>query len=862
MNLKTTFALAVLALIGGAAWVASLSLKPSVAPSETLDVLSNVLTPEHVTRIEVKHGPNHVVLEHKAGGEWTLPGNWPARRQEVAQLVDLVTSLRSRFAPIPLAAQSDELKAYGLESSQVPVLIRVRADGHDYRLQLGEEPATTNRFSRPTYLRLNDNREVIRLGPNLAAALDRPASYYQQRRLFPAERAKDEDSQDRKDLLVARGLTVKSASAGYTIDHTGNKWTLKDPVYDRVNPDKLKTILAAVPDIWAEQFVSKDKDLGAYGLKDPEEKLQVVKPDGTVTLLLGKQSQTKTRTVTRPPVPNPQGLPGEPQKEIIHDEYRFAKLQDNDQLFEVRADKLKDLFVAADTLRDARLARFRAEDARRVAIKIGGQEIVLCKEKEQWKVQKPFAADAELSKVNDLLDKLALLQARDKDVIDKADLKTFQLDPPLGSIKVDTEETKGQGDAKTKTPMTFAFELGKEDKAKSRVYVRVEGWPRVNAVEDSLMTLVRRPALVYRSRRVLDFAATDLAKIEVRHGKETFVLDHAKDAWRLESPVHADADAGKTGQLASDLGRLEAVEFISDEPKQSELDSQYGLGKPELSVTLNFGKADKPAQTLLIGKQRGDKPEYFAKLASASPVFVVKKELRESLAQSSVAFRPLNVWQIPQDEIVALYIQKAGEPEDLKRVGTGWQVAQPFTAPAVASAVEPLVAELATLRAEHFEAITAKGLGTYGLDKPFARVAVATKPKAGEATKAAANERVLLIGQRTSKDAKTRFAKLAEGEAVFVIGQQLAAAVERSPLELLDRHLLTLDPKAATRIESSSAGEKLTLVRDKEHWRGDGSAKFEADAEAMAAFLGAWSNPAPALRRLWPQGKPRALWPG
>src|SRR6516165_6230825 len=46
---------------------------------------------------------------------------------------------------------------------------------------------------------------------------------------------------------------------------------LRQPVQDHADPDKLKTILTALPDIWAEQFVDKPKaDLSEYGLKDPQ----------------------------------------------------------------------------------------------------------------------------------------------------------------------------------------------------------------------------------------------------------------------------------------------------------------------------------------------------------------------------------------------------------------------------------------------------------------------------------------------------------------------------------------------------------------------------------------------------------------
>src|SRR5437868_4182966 len=109
MNLKTTLLLLLLAAAGGVFWLALVSLRPKAVPSETLDVLHNRLAPDQLSRIEIRRGDHHVVLERGAGGEWALPGNWPARRPEVEQLVNLIGGLRSRFAPFPLTGDADDL---------------------------------------------------------------------------------------------------------------------------------------------------------------------------------------------------------------------------------------------------------------------------------------------------------------------------------------------------------------------------------------------------------------------------------------------------------------------------------------------------------------------------------------------------------------------------------------------------------------------------------------------------------------------------------------------------------------------------------------------------------------------------------
>src|SRR5207253_9360681 len=147
-----------------------------------------------------------------------------------------------------------------------------------------------------------------------------------------------------------------------------------------------------------------------------------------------------------------------PQKEDIHEEYRYAKLAGNDQIFEIKADKLKDIFVDGKTLRDPQIAHFRTEDARRLEIKPspGGADIVAVKEKERWRLHKPYEADAEDSKITELLDKLSNLQARDKDMIDSADQKTYGFTGPTATVTVTAEE-QAKGEVKDAPKKTRTF---------------------------------------------------------------------------------------------------------------------------------------------------------------------------------------------------------------------------------------------------------------------------------------------------------------------------------------------------------------------------------------------------------------------
>ena len=192
--------------------------------------------------------------------------------------------------------------------------------------------------------------------------------------------------------------------------------------------------------------------------------------------------------------------------ETVIEKLRYAKLADNEQIFEIKTDPLKDVLVELKDIRDSRLARFSAEDAVRVEVTpTNGAAIALVKQDNKWKMEKPQQVPAETAKVTELLDKLELLRASGDDVLDKGDAKEMAWIPPAAKVVIDVEEEAAKAsdsaDAKKdKKKRTITFLLGKHDAEKKKLYAKVDGWPRINAVDDDVLKLVDRPAVAYRGR--------------------------------------------------------------------------------------------------------------------------------------------------------------------------------------------------------------------------------------------------------------------------------------------------------------------------------------------------------------------------
>src|SRR5204863_9965705 len=111
MNLRTTLVLAVLAAAGVGVWLIGpqlperLSPVPALPPRSdagTLEVFEQEITPDSTKRLEVFRGSEPVLTLERGGKDaWVMPGGWPTRDEEIKELVNRLTVLRSRFAPLP-----------------------------------------------------------------------------------------------------------------------------------------------------------------------------------------------------------------------------------------------------------------------------------------------------------------------------------------------------------------------------------------------------------------------------------------------------------------------------------------------------------------------------------------------------------------------------------------------------------------------------------------------------------------------------------------------------------------------------------------------------------------------------------------
>jgi hypothetical protein len=400
---------------------------------------------------------------------------------------------------------------------------------------------------------------------------------------------------------------------------------------------------------------------------------------------------------------------------------------------------------------------------------------------------------------------------------------------------------------------TLVLQLGKEENGK--LYVRDTSTGRVSLVpnpgtggKEDVLAQVRRPAGAWRAKQVLDLDTKDLSRITINHPGDAaagVTLEQADNTWTvLAGKERIQPEPILINQMIEAVGKLEAQEFVGDIPSpllalagmfagmdsswssslgnlgwvkmlgRDSLDFVYGLGTPRLSITLTFSTPKQSPQTLLLGKATPSGTGIYARLADDPTIFVVNPTLLKTLDLDVLALVPQTLWDLEPTAIDSVRIVKQGQPAfELLRKDAGWKLSGPGDASAETTEVNKLVPLLAHLHCERYQALDAKDMAPFGLDKPESTMTL----KFHQPGKPGTAEHVLEIG----KPVGTRgdhYARVDNSSRVFVLATPSVQTLTRGFLDLVDRQVLKFDPTSAQAFKRSDAAGALEIVRREDRW--------------------------------------------
>jgi len=370
--------------------------------------------------------------------------------------------------------------------------------------------------------------------------------------VFTAERGRVPDKDEVFGLNVEQttSLQVTAADLDLQLQKRDDTWYVEKPFKGLADQDEAENCVKAVAELKPAGTRSGiDLDDEKFGLKDPRV---------TAVLSYGKGRQIKLLIGNKTPVGS---------------EY-YAKIEGRKDLYILASSVYSTLNPAPDKLREKQLAKIDSDKARALSLAYGDTKLRVENrrqdDKDEWFITSPINARADEFQTEQVITKLAGLEAKDF-VGEPGKNVNYGFDKP--SLEVEVTDAEGE-----KTAITIGAKSDRRDESSSDggelLYAKVAGRDEVLLVAAKDVDELRKRPLDLRDKSIVKLDKQKLSYVRVQSKKRlSFAIKRLPDGWHLDPK----ADAAKVDDILWDLVQLEARDYIEEQPQDLK---QYGLAIP------------------------------------------------------------------------------------------------------------------------------------------------------------------------------------------------------------------------------------------------------------------------------------------
>lgn len=356
---------------------------------------------------------------------------------------------------------------------------------------------------------------------------------------------------------------------------------------------------------------------------------------------------------------------------------------------------------------DSRDKLFRFERADLKAITLAGKNgaIRLEKNGEDWTIRQPIETAAEKDAVEGIVSSLEMAKVERR--LGKGDdLKTYALDPPQGTVTVETTNGPAQsvalGDQAPIGGTWFALlNAGTAGDGAAKDAKAAQGGREVAVVSAAAGELASKDLLSLRDKSLLTFDPWKVIGLTIERGKETITLQKPADGWKLAQPVEAPADGPAVTDLLSALERARATKFVVEKATDADLKA-HGFVPPAARVTL-LQEGWDTARTIEFGAEE-DKARQ-ARTVGKDAIVALLPEFWSKLTAPAGDLRRKDVLGVGQYRVRSLTASRDGGPALVLTKGAEnvWNATGLATGPVKYDSVDLLLRRLSDVKAVAFE---------------------------------------------------------------------------------------------------------------------------------------------------------------
>lgn len=356
-----------------------------------------------------------------------------------------------------------------------------------------------------------------------------------------------------------------------------------------------------------------------------------------------------------------------------------------------------------------------------------------------------------------------------------------------------------------------------------------------------------KPSFVQLSGEQPAFTADHIAQVHIEvEGKPAVLITRESGGWVQAEPVRFDADASAVDRLLNQLLTLPFTKKFIPTEKQLTLD-QLGFSPAQCRLRLS-DKEGKPLATVQLGKKALAGGAYICldSPTITSDVYVVDDSLHQLLLHAQPhAWRSKSLISAPIGPADRVVLTTREQVITLDRTGNGWNLAPPHSGRADSTLAQQLSRVLQDARIEKFIQDKPSNISPFGLDKPYATLAVRFTPLLQDQGAADVEPitHTLLVGSTQSlEDNSPRLAMLQGVPVVFTIAKSSLDLLDTSIDKLRDSRLTPLQDAQISKVILEKHGEvSLSLTRDAAGWKfGEPFPGFDLEQGQAKALLEAF----------------------
>jgi hypothetical protein len=403
------------------------------------------------------------------------------------------------------------------------------------------------------------------------------------------ERQKSEEAAKKLLTLEADSVTAFSLQpAGIAFKKEEGSWQIVQPINYPADETSVTNLLEGLQSAKRERDIAQEAStFASYGLAPAHREILISHAGKHETIYLGDKNTTSSYVYAR--------VDGKPQVVLTE----IALLNNSEK-------KLEDW-------RDKRLLKFETGQVQHLSLHTPRAYFDLQKESGKWKLVRPLQADADESKISQILNRLSYANVAKFVAETMDDRKSYGLEKPNYELRLTLGEDS----------MQKSMQFGKRTSAGYFAYDPAR--PQVFLVDSSLVQELEVELMDLREKRLAGFESYRADYLSLQYPDTTIICEKDTAAqWRITAPQEKKAKSWKVSNITNTLAGLQAATFV--EEQAGDLDV-YGLVNPRARITVKE-KGAELAQVLL-GNVKED--HVYAKAAGKATITLVKKEEADRL---------------------------------------------------------------------------------------------------------------------------------------------------------------------------------------------------------------------------------------